>query len=66
VKKPGRWSRYAMLKRSYRGSRKGRKPLYLYVFPADRERGWLCDGNGHWGKEINRKLAQSREFAAPE
>jgi hypothetical protein len=58
VKKPGKWSRYAMLKRSYRGSRKGRKPLYLFVFPEHRERGWLCDGNDHKGRAMLRRNAE--------
>ena len=49
-----RMSRIEWLKLRYRRNHKGPKPLYLYVFPEERERGWLCDGNDDWGKEINR------------
>lgn len=52
MKKPTKWSRWGRLKRRYRMNHRTR-PSYLYVFPADREKGWLCAGNGYWGKEIN-------------
>lgn len=52
-------SRIALLRRRYRMNHKGPRLSYLYVFPADREKGWLCDGNDTRGKEINRRNEMS-------
>lgn len=38
-----------VVKGRYRASRTRPKRHYLFVFPADRLGGWLCDGNDHRG-----------------
>lgn len=58
MKKPAKWSRFWFLKRHYRLNRRGRRrPVYLYVFPADRLGGWLCDGNDTRGNAMLKRQA---------